>query len=170
MEEEQKKEGNPSTSSGDMADELEKCQAQAEEYLAGWKRAKADLVNSQKDEAKRFEEVIKFANKEFMKDAIVVLDSFDLALSAEASAKEDRVYKGMIIIKNQLADVLKKHGLEQIKVSAGMPFDAVYHEALMEISSESPPGTIVEEIEKGYTLHGRVVRPSRVKISKDKQD
>jgi molecular chaperone GrpE len=143
-------------------EELEKCRTQAEEYLSGWKRAKADLVNYQKDEARRFEEVIKFANKEFMKEAIVVLDSFDLAIGTLGEKAE----KGFVMIRAQLADILKKHGLEQIKIEAGAPFDAAYHEALMEVDSTHPPGTVVEEIEKGYMLHGQVVRPSRVKISK----
>ncbi len=147
-------------------DDLKKCQAQAEEYLSGWKRAKADLINHQKDEAKRFEEVIKFANKDFIKNLIVVLDSFDLALSAEAKAKEDATSKGIQIIRSQLADALHKNGLEQIQVKIGDGFDPARHEALMEVESESPPGTIVEEIEKGYALHGTVVRPARVKISK----
>ena len=110
--------------------------------------------------------MIKFANKDFIKNLIVVLDSFDLALSAEAKAKEDATSKGIQIIRSQLADALHKNGLEQIQVKIGDGFDPARHEALMEVESESPPGTIVEEIEKGYALHGTVVRPARVKISK----
>jgi molecular chaperone GrpE len=142
--------------------ELEKCKNQCEEYLNGWKRTKADLLNYQKDEAKRLEEVIKFANKDFLKDLIVVLDSFDLAINSLGEASD----KGFMMIRSQLGDILKKHGLEQIKVEPGMAFDPEIHEALMEVPSGHPPGTIAEEIEKGYILNGRVVRPARVKISK----
>ncbi len=145
-----------------LEEDLKRYQAQLEEYLSGWKRAKADLVNYQKDEAKRFEEVIRFANKEFIKDIIVVLDSFDLAIVSLG----DKAEKGFVMIRSQLGDVLKKHGLEEIKVAVGDEFDASRHEALMAVESESPPGTITEEVEKGYMLSGRVVRPVRVKISK----
>mgnify|MGYP001616301943 CR=1 FL=1 len=139
--------------------DLAKCQAQLEEYLAGWKRAKADLVNFQKDEAKRFEDVVKFSNKEFIKDAITVLDSLDLAIASSGD-------KGLEIIRNQFGDILKKHGVEEMAVRVGEAFDAACHEALMAVDSGGPPDTVAEVIEKGYTLHGRVVRPSRVKISK----
>lgn len=149
-----------------LEEELKKYQAQCDEYLNGWKRAKADLVNFQKDETKRLEEVVKFANKEFLKDLIVVLDSFDLAINSLGESSATGGDKGFQMIRIQLADVLKKHGLEAIKVEPGMPFDPERHEALLEIESDQPSGTIAEEIEKGYTLNGRVVRPARVKISK----
>ncbi len=144
--------------------ELERCKSQAEEYLNGWKRAKADLVNYQKDEAKRFEEVIKFANKDFIKDLITVLDSFDLAITSLG----DKVEKGFMMIRTQLGDSLKKHGLEGMAVKIGDDFDASRHEALIAVESDAPPGAIVEVIEKGYLLNGQVVRPARVKISKER--
>lgn len=145
----------------DELNDLKKCLAQSDEYLNGWKRAKADLINYQKDEAKRFEDFAKFSNKGIMKDLIVILDSFDLA---SLSAKESD--QGMQMIKVQLSDMLKKHGLEEIKTSPGDMFDPNLHEALMEIPSDYPPGAISEIIEKGYKLHGQVIRPARVKISK----
>lgn len=148
----------------DELSELEKYKALSDEYLSGWKRAKADLANYQKDESKRFEEVIKFANKDFVKDIIVVLDSFDLAIASLG----DKAEKGFMMIRAQLADNLKKNGLEQIKIASGDDFDPARHEALLAIESEYPPGSVVEEVERGYVLHGRVVRPARVKISKEK--
>jgi len=144
----------------DLGD-LKKCQTQCDDYLNGWKRAKADLINYQKDEAKRFEDFAKFSSKAIMKDLIVVLDSFDLALLG--TKPED---KGYHMIKVQLGDLLKKHGLEEINTSPGDPFDPSIHEALMEEESTHPPGAVSEVIEKGYKLNGQVIRPARVKISK----
>jgi len=142
--------------------EFENLKAQCEEYLNGWKRAKADLINFQKDEAKRFEDVAKYANKEFVKDIILVLDSFDLAIAAMG----DKTEKGVLMIRSQLEDALKKHGLERIVISVGALFDPALHEAIASAESESPPGTVVEEVERGYLLNGRVIRPARVKVAK----
>lgn len=147
-------------------EEFKKCQAERDEYLNGWKRAKADFINYQKDETKRLEEVLKFANWDLVKELIIVLDSFDLAIAA--LEKESKTEKGIYMIRIQLEDVLKKRGLERIVVSAGQKFDPALHEAVGEVESDKPSGTIVEEVEKGYLLNGRVIRPARVKLAKDK--
>lgn len=149
-----------------LEENLKKCEEGREEYLNGWKRAKADLINYQKDEAKRFEEVIKFANAAIVEDLIVVLDSFNFAL--EALEKQGKSEKGIYMIKAQLEDVMKKNGLEMMAGSVGSKFDPNFHEAVGELDSDKPPGTVMEEVERGYTLNGRVIRPARVKISKSK--
>lgn len=147
-----------------MSEELnkksEQCEKERDEYLNGWKRAKADLINYQKDEAKRFEEIIKFANATIIKDLIAVLDSFDLA------AKHDG--KDFKMIGSQLEDIMKKDGLERMLIPTGSVFDPNLHESIGEVESDKPPGTIVEEVERGYLLNGRVIRPARVKLSKSK--
>lgn len=134
----------------------------AAEYLAGWQRAKADFSNYKKDEAKRFEEVAKFSNELLVKELIGVLDSFDLSLSV----LEGKEQKGMFLIRTQLEDVLRKFGLERIIVSVGQPFDPALQEAIVSVESDKPVGTVVEEVERGYTLHGKVIRPARVKVAK----
>ncbi len=139
-----------------------------EEYLAGWQRAKADLLNYKKDEARRFESVVKFSNEAIIRDLIGVLDSFDLAISSlEAEAATDkRVEKGIYLIRTQLEDVVRKYGLERLAVSCGQKFDPALHEAVALVKSDEPEGTIAEEVERGYALNGKVIRPSRVKVSK----
>lgn len=112
-------------------EELKKCQSERDEYLNGWKRAKADLINYQKEEAKRFEEVVKFGNWELVRDLITVLDSFDLAIAA--LEKDGKVEKGVYMIRAQLEDVLRKKGLERIVVNIGQPFDPSLHEAIGEV-------------------------------------
>lgn len=148
------------------APELEKCEKEREEYLNGWKRAKADLINYQKEESKRFEELIKFANAGMIRELITVLDSFDLALAA--MEKEGKAEKGVYMIQTQLGEVLKKNGLERMPASVGGDFDPNLQETVGEVESDKPPGTIIEEVAKGYLLNGRVIRPARVKISKTK--
>jgi len=145
-------------------DELTKCQKERDEYLEGWKRAKADLINYKKDEAKRFEAVVKFANEAIIRDLINVLDSFDLALVA--LEKEAKAEKGIYLIRAQLEDILKQNGLERIIVSVGQPFDPALQEAIATVESDKPSGTVVEEVEKGYLLNGKLIRPARVKVAK----
>jgi len=137
-----------------------------EEYLDGWKRAKADLINYKKDEAKRFEAVIKFSNEGLIRDLVNVLDSFDLALVALENEADSKKEKGLYLIRQQLEDILKQNGLERIIISIGQPFDPSLQEALAEVESDKPSGTIMEEVERGYLLNGKLIRPTRVKVAK----
>ncbi len=144
-----------------------KLEKERDEYLDGWKRAKAELLNYKKDEAKRFEALLKFSNELLIKELLTVLDSFDLAIAS--SEKDQKIQKGLFLIKSQLEDILNKNGLEKIKTEIGQPFNPEFQEALAKISSTQPVDTIVEEIETGYILNGRVIRPARVKISKGQE-
>lgn len=146
--------------------ELEKCRKERDEYLDGWKRAKAELANYKKDEAKRFEAIIRFANEALIKEAIAVLDSFDLALISSEGDADKKQQKGLYLIRQQLEDILKQQGLERIVVLVGQKFDPNFQEAIVEVESGSTPGTVVEEVEKGYLLNGKLIRPARVKIAK----
>ncbi|TSC89261.1 MAG: molecular chaperone GrpE [Parcubacteria group bacterium Gr01-1014_3] len=135
-----------------------------EEYLNGWKRAKADLINYQKDEQKRFEEFAKFANISIIKDLVGSLDNFDLAIAA--LEKQGPVDKGIYMIRSQIADTLKRQGVEAMIVEAGGTFDPSFHEAVGEMESDHPPGSIAEVLEQGYILNGKVIKPVRIKLSK----
>ena len=76
---------------------------------------------------------------------------------------------GLLMIRSQLEDALKRRGLERITVIAGQAFDPSLQEAIGEAESDKPVGTVAEEIERGYLLSGRVIRPARVKLSKGKK-
>jgi molecular chaperone GrpE len=145
--------------------ELEILKAQCEEYLNGWKRAKADLANSKAEESKRLADFAKFVSEAIMKDLITVLDSF--ALAAAAIPETNDAKKGLLIIQSQLEDTLKKHGLEKITVSAGDAFNPAWHEAMVLVDGNGkPPETVAEELEKGYSLNGKVLKPARVTVTK----
>ena len=146
--------------------ELEKYQKERDEYLDGWKRAKADLINYKKDEAKRFEMMIKFANESLIKELVNVLDSFDLALISLGNDGDGKIQKGLYLIRHQLEDALKQQGLERIIVSVGQPFNPALQEAIASIESDKPSGMIIEEVERGYLLNGKLIRPARVKVAK----
>ena len=144
--------------------ELEKLIQEKEENLNGRERAKTDLRNYQKDEAKRFEDVARFSNAVIIKDLLAVLDSFASFEKNLAQSKQDTA--GFLAIQSQMQDILKNHGLEKIKVTVGENFNPQFHESVGEAESELPVGMIVEEVVVGYLLQGRVIRPARVKLSK----
>lgn len=145
-----------------LKEELKRVEAERREYLDGWQRAKADLANYKRDEGKRFEEFAKFASADLIADIVQALDSFDLALQHEMPKDVER---GIILIRSQLEDTLRKRGLEVIHAK-GERFDPALHESVGEVESKESEGTIVEELQKGYRLAGKVIRPARVKISK----
>ncbi len=148
----------------ELKKKLEESEAKCAEYLSGWQRAKADFANSRKEEIARFEEFAKYANQDILKEFISVLDSFDLAVAA--LEKSGPVEKGVYMIRAQIEDLLKRRGLEQLDVKIGSEFDPNFAEAVAETESEKFPGKIVEIVEQGYKLYGKVIRPARVIVGK----
>lgn len=136
--------------------ESEELKSKCQEYLSGWQRTKADFLNYEKEEARRFSEVIKFANEGLLKELILILDSFALAVrSGDEKAA---------IIQGQLEAVLRAHGLEKLPVKSGEPFNPKRHEAIA-AAEDGEAGTILEVIDSGYTLNGKIIRPAKIKIS-----
>lgn len=149
-----------------LQEKLEQCEKEKTEYLAGWQRARADLSNYKKEEAERFREFSKYATESLVLDLIPVLDSFDLGIAA--MEKAGNMDKGIYMIKAQLEDVLKERGLSRIKIEIGQHFDPKISEAIAEVEYDGPSGIVLEEIEAGYKLYDKVIRPARVKVSKQK--
>lgn len=146
-----------------LKEELNKCEAERKEYLDGWQRAKADYINYRKEEERRFEDMAQFLTAGFMQELLPVLDSFDLALDHKFPKD---VEKGVLLIRSQFEDILKKRGLNKIEVKEGDEFSPEKHESLGEIESDVPEGKVAEVAQCGYLFSGKVLRPARVKISK----
>jgi molecular chaperone GrpE len=145
-------------------DDLEKCRRERDEYLDGWRRAKADFLNYKKEEAARMEQFLKFGQENFVRELLPVLDSFYLAIDIGQKHNED--VRGLEMIFSQLEDVMRKFGLQRIEVKPGEKFDASRHEAVAEVESQEAAGAIVNEVGRGYMLYEKVIRPARVRISK----
>jgi len=151
--------------------ELTKLKEEKNKYLTDWQKARAELINYKKDEENRLRGVIKFANERLIKELIAVLDSFDLAMqslenSDDETAKE-KYLKGIYLIRNQLEDLMKKEGLEEIKVEKGKIPDLACEEIISEIeTSEFLPGSVIEIFQKGYLFNGKIIRPVRVAVAK----
>jgi molecular chaperone GrpE len=162
----QTEEDLPVADASALETKLAEAEKQRDEYLAGWQRAKADFINYKKDEMAHLQEAMKYGSEDLIKDLISVMDNFDLGL--RAMEKAGPVEKGIYLIRSQIEDILKKRGLEKIEIKVGDVFDPAMMEAMTEVESDLPHGTVVEEIEPGYRLHEKVLRASRVIISKGK--
>ncbi len=144
--------------------ELEVCKKQAEEYLNNWKRERADFINYKKDEAKRLEEFVKFANEEIILEAIELVDDLEEAVKHDKDG-------GLKQIMVKFTNWLKKYGVEKIPV-VGEKFNPELHEAVgvkagrIPASGEWGEGMI--EVRSGYLMRGKVIRPARVKTQINK--
>ncbi|MFA4998547.1 MAG: nucleotide exchange factor GrpE [Candidatus Paceibacterota bacterium] len=146
---------------------LEEYQKLKEEYLSGWQRSRADLLNYKKEEMERIGGLINYAMEEVVLRFLPIIDNFEVAEGKfPDDLKKDENVKGLLQIKNQLQDFLKSQGLEEIK-SLGEKFDPNLHEVVGEIEEkDKESGIIVEEIQKGYKIGGRLLRPAKVKVIK----
>lgn len=168
---EPKKEDFVASSGGDgeldLKSQLEECNKRAEEYLIGWQRERADFTNYKRDESKLREETRFYIKSKIIYEFMTVLDNFDLALKhTPEELKGNNWITGVSHIRQQLEIILKSEGAEEIKC-IGERFDPTLHEALEEVEDAGKEsGVVLEELQKGYKIDGRVIRPAKVKISK----
>lgn len=152
----------------DFENEIEKLKKECDEYLNGWKRAKADFINYKKDEGERMGQVAEYVKRELLVRVLPILDSL---ARAEKEISEDQkgnqVAKGFLQIGVQWREFLRQQGVQEIE-TVGKPFNPELHEAVSEVggAEAGEPGTIVEEVEKGYIINGKLLRPSKVKVAK----
>ena len=145
--------------------ELEAANAELKDQML---RRQAELENYRKRLIRDKEEAVQYANESLIRDILGFLDNMDRALAAAKNGGDiNALIEGFEMTQNQLLSTLDKNwGLKGID-SVGQEFDPSLHEACMMAIDESlDKETVLEEFQKGYTLHGRVVRPSKVKIGK----
>ncbi len=149
-----------------LAETLAVKEKEAKDHYDRYLRAVADLENFKKRAARDKADTIKYGKEEIIKDILPFLDSLDRALEHADSSDAKTFKEGMALMQDQLLCCLKKHGVERIE-SAGANFDPNIHEALMQMESDQHENNqIVSEMEKGYLLNGRLIRPSRVCVCK----
>ncbi len=147
-----------------LAEEKEK----GESYLANWQRVQADLSNYKRRSEQEKEEISKFANSMLMLNLLPILDDLERALASipDHLAKLSWV-DGIRLIERKLRATLESQGLSQIK-ALGEPFDPNLHEAVMH--GKGKPGMVIEELQKGYQLHDRVIRPAMVVVGNEENE
>ena len=139
----------------ELEEKLSLCEKERDEYLNGWKRAKADMINAKKEWEGQLKSLNDFIKSGLVKDFLPILDALEATQNIP----------GWQEIKKLAEDTLKKMGLESIE-AVGQQFDPAYHEAMAE--SESEPDTVIEVLQKGYKINGRVIRAAKVRVGKSK--
>ncbi|SVE40253.1 uncharacterized protein METZ01_LOCUS493107, partial [marine metagenome] len=132
--------------------------------------AQADLENYRKRMEREQQQERKYASMRLLRDLLPVLDNMQRAIeAAEQTEESDSLLEGFKLVAQQLQTMLAQHNCEPI-VAVGEPFDPNLHEAGLQVESDDyPPGTVMSEMERGYTLRDRVVRAARVIVSKERE-
>ena len=135
-------------------------------YLEEWKKERASFLNYKKEESERIERGIKFSNEKFILGIINILDSIYLAEeNLPDELEENQWAEGVLQTKDQILELLKSNGVKEIEC-LNEEYDPTFHEAVDIIEDDSKSGIVIEEIKKGYVLHDRVIRASKVKIAR----
>lgn len=131
-------------------------------------RMAADFSNYRKRNEAERTEFAKFAKADLITKLLDVLDGYDRALaSVPEDVKGQPWVEGMWLVERKLRQILDAEGLEPVD-SLGKPFDPYVHEAVAHVESDQPEGTVIEEHQKAYRLHDRVIRPALVSVAKAK--
>lgn len=147
----------------DFEKKIEELQAALDEKDNKLKRLQADFENFRRRTSKEREELANVVTQDLLKSMLPILDNFDRAMAAEQKDNES-FQKGVEMIYTQLHETLKNAGLELID-TAGQKFDPNFHQAVMRVENpDLEDDTIAQELQKGYIVKGRVIRPSMVQV------
>jgi len=137
-----------------------------DEYLDHLRRLKAEFENYRKRVQRDHEELRLRAAETVVESLLPVMDNMSRALEAAERHEEGQLLAGLELVAGQLRGTLEGHGLEEIAVEPGVLFDPTVHEAIMvQPSPDHPEGTVVQVLERGYLLHGRLLRPAKVIVA-----
>lgn len=148
-----------------LAGQVAKLQAEKQELLNTLVRRQADFENYRKRVERERHEERQRGIAALVEHLLPVLDAFDRALAAHDDPAYEEYRKGFELIYRRLWETLSKQGLERIE-ARGKPFDPHYHHAIERVTSdEHPEDTVTEELQAGYTFHGKVLRPAMVRVA-----
>src|ERR1044072_4078655 len=141
--------------------------AERDEFYDRLLRKQAEFENYKKRVERERSDYIQFASAELMKSLLDAMDSFDRAIhnASSETASGENMLRGLDLIYKQFQDTLTRFGLKQIETK-GQVFDPNLHEAVSTVPTDTvPENTVVAELRKGYTLHGRLLRPATVSVA-----
>ena len=144
-------------------DTIDRLTAERDEYLDALQRLKAEFDNYRKRNERERQAVALAGVREVVRDLLPVVDNLERAVAALGD-HGGQVVAGLEMVRGQLAGLLAGHGVEEIDAQ-GQPFDPTVHEAIAQVPSDHPGGTIVEVVEKGYRHADQVLRPTRVVVA-----
>ncbi len=148
------------------AAEVERLRAEVAELKDRWLRERAELENFKRRQSRDKAEALRFANEGLLRDLLPIIDNLHRAVEhARASREVDAIADGVDMTLRTLTDTLERHGVKIVE-ALGRPFDPAHHEAIGHVESAHPANTVVDEHQRGYLLHDRLLRPALVTIGK----
>jgi molecular chaperone GrpE len=158
----------------DLAQKLKLKEQEAQENYDRLLRVSADFDNYKKRASRDMEEFRKFSNQSLIKEMLSVVDNLELAINSTNGHKtiDKGLLDGLAMTHTEILKVFEKFSVKPI-IAKGQPFDPTFHEAVMqEATDEYPANTVINELQKGYLIHDRLLRPSMVVVasSKEKKD
>jgi molecular chaperone GrpE len=160
--------GEPAAAAAEPAsgDEMAAVTAERDQYLDHLRRLQAEFDNYRKRVQRDSEELRLRAAEAVVESLLPVIDNMGRALDAAARHEEGQLIAGLELVAGQLRGTLEGHGLDEIDVDAGTLFDPNVHEAVLtQPSDEFDEGAVLQVLERGYLLHGRLLRPARVIVA-----
>lgn len=147
------------------AAEQERLQLRAElgEMKDRWLRTQADLENFKRRATKEKQDALRFGSEHLLRDLLPVIDNLHRALAHAKS--DDPIVAGVQMVLKGLDEVFERHGVKVVP-ARGTTFDPNLHEAISHVESEHPPNTVIDEHQRGYVLHDRLLRPALVTVGK----
>jgi molecular chaperone GrpE len=146
---------------------LQAATAERDQFLDHLQRLKAEFENYRKRVQRDNEALVLRAGEGVIESLLPVVDNMQRALEAAERHEEGHLTKGVELVAGQLRSVLESHGLDEVPAEPGVPFDPTVHEAVLtQEHDEYPEGVIVAVLERGFLLHGRLLRPARVIVSR----
>jgi molecular chaperone GrpE len=155
-----------------MKEKLNKCLKENRENLLGWQRCRADFVNAKKENEEKVKQSFVFAKGELMEEILPVIDSFEMAFAnKEAWENVDKQWRmGVEYIHTQLLSILEGNGLKQID-PLSQKFDPSLHTSMevVDTDDKKQDDIVVEVVQKGYEMNGKVIRAAKVKVGRYKK-
>ncbi len=154
----------------ELLEKAREFQKESEKNYDLYLRSQAEMENMKKRNKKDKEDWLKFSNESLIKEMLPVLDHLEKALSHSNNENTVQALKeGIRLTLKGLKDTLSKSGLEEVK-ALGEPFDPCFHEAVSQMDDpKAKPGIVITELQKGYTLNSRLIRPAMVVVNRQKQ-
>ncbi|MGD9364200.1 MAG: nucleotide exchange factor GrpE [Desulfobacteraceae bacterium] len=151
---------------------LKAAELKADEYYDRLLRTSAEFDNYKKRTTREMRDVVRYANEKLLKELLSVVDNLERAIisAQQDSAEDDALLEGVRLTLNEIEKILERHNVQPVK-ALGEPFDPNFHQAMMQAESEDQPvNTVIQEMQKGYVLHDRLLRPAMVVVSKAKSE
>jgi molecular chaperone GrpE len=164
MTDEPRTEDAPAAGEATLEERLAKAEADAQKYLDNWRRAEADFQNFKKRSEQERDELRRFSSGALIINLLPIVDDFERAFSSIDSSLAGLTWlDGLRLIYRKLVMLLETAGVRPI-AAEGQPFDPRFHEAVAHIDGEE--GKVLSEVQRGYMLHDRVLRPAMVVVGK----